>query len=98
MNRRTTCVKLCIDCRFYGNNAPGIEEGSKEFLRLHMSGATNFCLHPSTIGEIDLVDGNPRRYSPNALAYSQRQYSHWYAVLAGRCGSRARFFEPLEAK
>jgi len=52
-------------------------------------------MHPSTISEIDPVDGKPRRYMRNSLAYNQRQYPHFLAVIAGRCGSRARYFEAV---
>jgi len=50
-------------------------------------------MHPSTVSEIDPVDGETRRYTRNALAYNQRQYPHWMAIVVGRCGTRARFFE-----
>lgn len=81
-------MKLCKDCRYYGMPAaarPG---------RIRQAGDSDMCVHPSTISEIDPVDGKPIRYPGAASAHTQRRYSHWFAVLAGRCGSRARFHEP----
>lgn len=84
-------MKLCIDCRYYGMPA------SERPGRIRHPGDSDMCVHPSTISEIDPTDGKPIRYAREASAYSQRQYPHWFAVLAGRCGSRARFFEAKEA-
>lgn len=87
-------MRLCINCRFYA----GLHARVPGKLVIRQPGESKFCLHPSTISEIDPVDGEPRRYSRNALAYNQRQYPHWIAVLVGRCGSRARFFEPQDGE
>ncbi|RAR51667.1 hypothetical protein C7401_13627 [Paraburkholderia unamae] len=87
-------MKLCINCRYYG----GRKRRAPDQLVVPQPGESRLCLHPSTITEIDPEDGEPRRYSRNALAYNQRQYPHWFAVLAGRCGTRARFFEPMEGE
>jgi hypothetical protein len=81
-------VKLCIYCRHYGEN-----EALKGAPVIRQRGESGLCMHPSTISEIDPVDGEARRYQRNALAYNQRQYPHFIAIIAGRCGTRARFFE-----
>jgi hypothetical protein len=85
----TRCSNFCKDCRYFGANLP-----SDSGLPIKQSGESDLCKHPSTISEIDPTNGKPRRYSRNALAYNQRQYPHFFAVLAGRCGARGRFFQP----
>lgn len=89
-------MRLCVECRFFATSASSLS--SKPATRpgvptIPQPGGSHLCMHPSTVSEIDPVDGETRRYTRNALAYNQRQYPHWMAIVVGRCGTRARFFE-----
>ncbi|MEK6291071.1 MAG: hypothetical protein V4793_06720 [Paraburkholderia tropica] len=89
-------MKLCIDCRYYGVKQPD-RDGPCAKPHIPQFGASLMCTHPSTDGEVSPVDGKPSRFLHETLAYKQRLYPHWIAVIAGRCGTRARHFEAKEA-
>ncbi|WP_369070782.1 hypothetical protein [Burkholderia gladioli] len=88
---------LCIRCRHYGENLPP-PPGPNGRPGIRQPGAGRMCMHPSTSDGASPVDGSPMRYMRDATAHGQRSYPHWIAVLTGRCGSRARFFERGSAK
>lgn len=52
------------------------------------------CMHPRTVSEVSPVTGEDYRDRVRALAHNQRMFPVWIAVIAGECGTSARWFEP----
>ena len=85
-------MKLCVDCKWWVERKPMVKLSSLIYRRFLdkkiILQYSDQCGHPKSLRP---VDGKPK-YSCDF----QRDLGSLFAILAGLCGFRGRWFEPKE--